>query len=354
MEFGPQLREALSQWMEIREVEEYLSSVELRGRIRPPLKESIEAMKRQLDSEGYFGIFQRSGDEHLLRYGFKPPQPRPARPWINLILFLATLATTLLVGTFNRGGNPFRNPADLALGIPFSFSILLILGSHELGHYFVSRRAGIDVTLPYFLPVPHPLIGTLGAVIRIRSLIPNRRALVHLGVAGPLVGFFFAVPITVIGLKLSTVQPLSELEGGIGLGSSLLFVWLSKLFFPQVPPGYDVILHPMAFAGWLGFFITAMNLMPLGQLDGGHIAYGVLGRYRRPVIIGFLLGLLLLGIFWAGWWFWAILVVLLGLRHPPPQDDITPLSSKEFVLAGIALLVFILSFIPIPFPVIPG
>lgn len=354
MEFDPQTREALARWMNIWKVEEYLNSVELRGRIRPPLKESIEALKRELDSQGYFGIFQRSGDEHIVRYGLKPPHLRPARPWINLILFLTTIATTLLVGSFNRGGNPIRNPADLVLGIPFSFSILLILGTHELGHYFVSRRAGIDATLPYFLPLPHPLIGTLGAVIRIRSLIPNRRALVHLGVAGPLAGFLFAVPITAIGLKLSKVQPLSELEGGIGLGSSLLFTWLSKLFFPQLPPGCDVILHPMAFAGWLGFLVTAMNLMPLGQLDGGHIVYGVLGRYRKPIIIGFLLGLLLLGIFWSGWWFWGMLAALLGLHHPPPQDDITPLSSKEFLLAGIALLIFILSFIPVPFPVIPG
>jgi membrane-associated protease RseP (regulator of RpoE activity) len=162
------------------------------------------------------------------------------------------------------------------------------------------------------------------------------------------------VPITTIGLALSTLQPISELAGGIRLGSSLLFAWLSRLFFPEVPAGYDVILHPMAFAGWLGFFVTAMNLMPLGQLDGGHIAYAVLGRYQRPVIIGFILCMIALGILWPGWWFWAILVMVLGLHHPPPQDEITPLSSKEFILAGIGILIFILSFIPVPFPMIPS
>ncbi|MEO0115601.1 MAG: site-2 protease family protein [candidate division WOR-3 bacterium] len=274
-------------------------------------------------------------------------------PVVNIILFLATIITTLFVGSINHGGNPFVRLADLILGVPFSLSIILILGSHELGHYIVARRQGVDASLPYFLPIPHPLVGTMGAFIRIKSSIPNRNALVKVGIAGPLVGFAVCLPVTILGLKLSTIKAVGDTKDSIALGSSLLFHILSKLFFRYVPDGYDIMLHPIAFAGWLGFFVTALNLIPVGQLDGGHIAYAVLGRLRKIITIIVIATMLLLGLLWPGWYFWAMVAILFGLHHPKPVDDSTPLGTKEKVLAIIALLILILTFIPVPIPIRP-
>lgn len=322
------------------------------GKIYDPIAQNITAIKGYFENKGYTALFEKSGDQHQIRFGITPTQTkRPSRPIINIILLIATIFTTLLVGSFNNGGNPFANILDLVLGIPFSFSIILILGSHELGHYIVARRQKVDASLPYFLPVPHPLVGTMGAFIRIKSIIPSRNALVKVGVAGPLVGFLVALPLTIIGLKLSTIQAVAETKAGIALGSSILFHFLSKIFFSNVPEGYDIMLHPIAFAGWLGFFVTALNLIPVGQLDGGHIAYAVLGKFRKVVTIIVIAIMVLLGLRWPGWYFWAIIAIVFGLRHPKPQDDITPLGRREKILAIIALLILILTFMPVPIPI---
>jgi membrane-associated protease RseP (regulator of RpoE activity) len=211
-----------------------------------------------------------------------------------------------------------------------------------------ARRLGVDATLPYFLPVPHPMTGTMGAFIRITSPVPSKGALVRVGVAGPLVGFLVALPVSIIGLALSRPVAVSNAPG-IQLGSPLIFWAISQALHPRLGAGWDLMLHPLAFAGWLGLFVTALNLLPVGQLDGGHIAYAVFGRrwYRWSwVIIG---ALILLGFFWLGWPFWAVLSLVFGLRHPPPLDDITSLSRTErwLALAGVVLL--ILTFTPAPF-----
>lgn len=322
------------------------------GKIYEPLAQNITAIKSYLATKGYSALFERQGVNHRIRFGkaITPMISKP-KPLINIILLLATIFTTLLVGSINRGGNPFTRFADLILGIPFSLSIILILGSHELGHYLIARREGVSASLPYFLPVPHPLVGTMGAFIRIKSIIPNRNALVKVGAAGPLVGFFIALPVTIIGLKLSTLQVITETKNGIPLGSSILFHLLSKIFFGDVPKGYDVMLHPVAFAGWLGFFVTSLNLIPVGQFDGGHIAYAVMGSWRRIITIIVIAVLAVLGLYWPGWYVWAVLAVLLGLRHPKPQDEITPLGTKEKLLAIAALLILVLTFIPVPIPI---
>ena len=333
----------------------------IQGRILPPVDENILKLKDYFYNNGFIPYFDKTNDPinpHIIR--LVPADDKqisalqnPKKPHIalNIVLFIATVFTTLLVGSLNRGGNPFFNVADIFLGIPFSFSLLLILTGHELGHYITSRKYGVSVTLPYFLPIPHPLIGTMGAFIRIKSILPNRRALIRIGAFGPIIGFMLAIPITIIGLALSKTARITDFAGGIGLGSSLLFRFFSYLLHPNVPPGHDLVLHPMAFAGWLGFFVTAMNLLPLGQLDGGHIVYAILGKYRKYATIGIIASMILLGLLWPGWFFWVALIVLLGLKHPKSQDEITKINKSDKIIAVTALVVLILAFIPVPFPI---
>lgn len=340
----------LSRFMEISE----FGTNQVSGKMNAPIDKNLSAIKEYLEAKGYFPFFDTRKGFHIVNWGFLPKaSSKKSKSWLNLLLLVLTIFTTLLVGALNRGGNPFKRPTDLFLGVPFSFSLILILGSHELGHYLTAQRNGVSATLPYFLPIPHPLIGTMGAFIRIQSIIPNRKALVRVGFSGPLIGFLVALPITIIGLLLSEIKPVGETRGAIGLGNSLIFQLLSQLLFGKIPKGFDLFLHPMAFAGWLGFFVTAMNLIPLGQLDGGHIAYALFGRRRKflsIIVIGILVAL---GFFlWQGWLFWAALITVLGLRHPPTQDEISPLSKTDKILAVCALLVFIITFIPVPFSLI--
>jgi hypothetical protein len=355
----------------------------VKGTILQPLGEHARAIRELLESMGYTAILNKTGEAgpsvHLVRFVRASAAPaKKAKPTLNIILLLLTILTTLTIGSLQQGGNVFffrdlandpmvqanfwnilwrsllsRNPlmlGELVKGIPFSFSLILILGSHELGHYLTARRYGVDATLPYFLPIPHPLIGTMGAFIRIKSPIPNRRALIRLGAAGPLTGFVLAVPVVIAGMMLSKPVMTGQSQSSIALGSSLLFGLLSRICFPHLPPGYDVQLHPLAFAGWLGFFVTALNLLPLGQLDGGHIAYVALGRWRKVFRIVVLAAMLGLGFLWSGWFFWGILVLILGLGHPPTLDEVSPLARTDWVLIGAAILVLILTFIPNPFP----
>ena len=232
----------------------------------------------------------------------------------------------------------------------------MILAAHELGHYFACKSNGIKATLPYFIPMPPPffLLGTFGAVIRINSPIPNKSSLIKIGAAGPIAGFIVALPIVIIGIKLSRYELLSTLKGGLTLGNSIIFLGLTKLFAPPLPGiGYDLALHPIAFAGWVGMFVTAMNLLPVGQLDGGHINYAALGSKARLVSLPFIAIMAVLGIYWPGWLVWALLnVIIIGIRHPPVLNDITGLSKAEKYTALICLIIFILTFVPIPFSMI--
>lgn len=347
----------LSPYFEIHKIG--LNSV--RGKILPPVEGNIIALKRYFNKLSFLPYFDKTGfvDSPHVIYLVQPESKQTSVTKtsqyriviIPALLFIATVFTTLLVGSLNQGGNPFTRFADLFLGVPFSFSLLLILGGHELGHYFTSQKYGVSVTLPYFLPIPHPLIGTMGAFIRIKSVIPNRQALIRIGVTGPLVGFILAIPITVIGISLSKVTTLITTGATINLGSSLLFKIISNLIHPHIPAGCDLVLHPMAFAGWLGFLVTALNLLPLGQLDGGHIAYAVLGKYRKIATITIIIIMALLGLLWTGWFFWILLIVLFGLRHPKAQDEITKLTTSDKAWALVALIIMILAFIPNPFPI---
>lgn len=254
---------------------------------------------------------------------------------IHIILFILTVASTLIVG-----------------GPAYSFPIILILLGHEMGHYLMSRRYGIRATLPFFLPFPLPPFGTLGAVIRMESTVSTRKALFDTGVAGPLTSLCLSIPAIVIGLKLSKVVPVSHIkEGTLRLADPLLFKFLQHLVMGEVQEGYDILIHPIGFAGWVGLFITALNLLPIGQLDGGHIAYALFGRKSRLISLVAISVMAFITIFYnPGWLLLLILMILFGFRHPAPMDDQTPLDGRRKLIGAFAFLAFLLSFTPTPFP----
>ena len=214
--------------MDIDEVTGSLTLTQVNGRLFEPVGQTIRDIKQYFFSTDYTPLFDLDSKIHVVKFGiFKKVEDKP-KYWLNGVLFLAAIMSTIFAGSLNSGGNPFARFSDIWLGIPFSFSIMAILTCHELGHYFVSRRQGMITTLPYFIPVPFHFIGTFGAIIRMKSLVPNRKVLLHVGMAGPLAGFIVAVPITIIGIALSTIQQAPETTGYLTLGDSLLFSLLIK------------------------------------------------------------------------------------------------------------------------------
>lgn len=282
-------------------------------------------------------------------YSIRPEAYRP-KVLLPLILFILTVVTTVIAGALYQGAHILKDPFELAKGIPFSASLLLILGTHEFGHFIASRRHGVYTTLPMFIPGPPipPFIGTFGAVIRIKSPITTKSALVDIGAAGPLSGFIVALFVTAWGLKMSTVLTHTPPPDTVAYGTSLIFKLLIYIVFKGNPE--NISLHPVAVAGWFGFFVTAMNLLPMGQLDGGHIVYALLGKRHRAfsvliavvlVSLGFLTG-------WYGWIIWAGLIYAIGMWHPPIEDQDSPMDWRRRLVTIIAILVFVLTFLPLP------
>ena len=292
--------------------------------------------------------------EHFWEAEFVPPgpAPKPPRRLLHLGLLLATVVTTVIAGALQQGVNPLETPELLYRGIPFSFTLLLILGAHEMGHYLVSRQHGLDVTLPYFIPAPPIpfIIGTFGAFIRIRSPIRDKGALLDVGCAGPLTGVMVSIPVILVGLKLSVVTVIGGIEGSLTLGEPLLFKLLSWLALGPLTPDQNIVLHPVAFAGWIGLLVTALNLIPVGQLDGGHVAYALFPEHHRYISLVSLGLLVICGLlYWQGWLVWAALIAFLGWRHPPPYQFWVPLDRRRRVLGLITIAVFVLTFSPAPF-----
>ncbi|PID58605.1 hypothetical protein CSB45_03410 [candidate division KSB3 bacterium] len=297
-------------------------------------------------------------------------------PFIHIILFLSTVCTTTIAGFFLRG--------TWATALAFSGTLLTILLFHEFGHYLMARKHHVNASLPYFIPGIPILVGTFGAVIKMRSAVRSKRALFDIGVAGPLAGVAIALPAIILGLMLSDFIPVPEETapggGPVSLGSSLIFSALSRLIAGATPPGYDLLLHPIAFAGWIGMLVTMLNLMPVGQLDGGHVTYAVLGpALHRKIASSVLPILLILGLLpipqlmyyarfdtmppewmqfigrfgWPGWLLWfAILRFLIGTAHPPTCDEHQALDPRRKIIGWIAVIIFILTFTPAPFGVL--
>ncbi len=306
-------------------------------------------------------------------------RPRSPFPTANVLLFLATVATTLWMG-FQYAPPPVPAvtlPNVVRGGFPFAGSLVAILFTHEMGHYVLARRYGVRATLPYFIPVPFGA-GTLGAVIRMRSPIPSRRATLDIGAAGPLAGLAIAIPLLFLGLSLSEVkevgaaaasggsalqspftmvrallahEPLQGATGDAAIFGDSALTWLAgRLVFGALPPGHDVLLHPIALAAWLGLLVTTLNLVPLGQLDGGHVLYALLGR-RRARAAGRVVsaGLLAAGIFWTWSWlvWWALSRFVIGLGHPPALEE-EPIGPGRKAIAWLSLALFLATFVPVP------
>lgn len=271
---------------------------------------------------------------------------RPIKYKLNLFLFIATVFTTLFAGAIQQGVNPFVNPWMIYKGFPFSFTLLSILLIHELGHFFVSKWHKVNATLPYFIPAPS-FIGTFGAVISMKEMPKNRKAIMDIGAAGPLAGFVVAVAAYALGLYLPSGQSHLTLSP---VGESILSRVLIWSIRGDVPPYASILIHPIGFAGWLGLFVTSLNLLPIGQLDGGHVSYALFGDKQR-FLAGFtIFALIFLGLFvWSGWLFWAFLTLIIGIRHPKPIDVYTPLDAKRKTLGVIALIIFVITFMPTPF-----
>jgi Zn-dependent protease len=288
-----------------------------------------------------------------LRPGYRVAEQalrRRQRPGVHLLLFIATFITATLAYAVHAGVNPLVDIGGLVVGVPYAVALLMILLAHEFGHYSLARLHGVDATLPFFIPAP-PLffIGTLGAFIRMRSMPRDRRALFDVGAAGPWGGIAVAVPLLLIGLALSDVE--HGMPAGMDvLGEPLLFRGLAALVLDLSAPDAVIVAHPLAMAGWVGLLVTSLNLMPVGQLDGGHIIYAALGeRWHRWISLGTVTALAVLV---AGgavqWLLWVVLLLVLGLRHPRIVDDHTPLGPWRRMGAFASVLLFIVTFMPEP------
>lgn len=308
-------------------------------------EESFSMLLKDLEDTDYAPYYRRWKGGYRLIISKKREIKKGISPMMHLILLIATLFTMSLAGYIwwaNR---------DVFLSVVFALSLMGILGLHELGHALTARKHGIQATLPYFIPVPPPFpFGTFGAVISINSPVTNRKSLLEVGVAGPIAGFIVALPIVVLGLKLSTVAPLDKTQyDGILFSMPLILQALAYVVIGETPPDSIIIPHPLAIAGWAGLFVTSLNLLPMGQLDGGHIVRGLFPMHYKKIYYGVALVLLFLGMFWPGYIIWVFMAVFLTkMEHPGPLDDVSELETRHKIYALAALIVLILSFMPVP------
>lgn len=273
-------------------------------------------------------------------------------PFLQIVLFILTMLSTLFVGAMQTGADILKDPWKIYYGLPFALTLMIILLTHELSHYFASKKHGVNATLPYFIPAP-TIIGTFGAFIKMKSPIVTRKALIDIGASGPIAGFIVSVIAVLIGLHLSKIVSVSQTKGALTLGDSILFSFLAQTVLGVTPADSDILLNPVAFAGWIGLFVTSMNLIPVGQLDGGHIAFALLGEKQTRLSFILVLVMSLLGVLlWEGWIIWAVLLLVIGLRHPPVISWEVPLDKRRKVIGWLAFVIFILTFIPVPFKIL--
>ena len=347
--------------------------------------DSAAAYDLLADSVRVYGLtplFRKDGDKHVVFLVPSLPEPKKRFPLVNIVLFLLTVFSVMLAGASPEGTPPADQGAQalwllksIFTGWPFALSLLGILLAHEFGHYLMSRYHKTAATLPFFIPLPFSILGTMGAFIQMQAVPKNKRILFDIGVAGPLAGMVVAAPVLLFGLTLSHLGPIVQDPNGFIEGNSLLYLFSKYLVFGQLLPspaslsglpllqywlqyfftghpvpfgGTDVFIHPVAFAGWAGLLVTALNLIPVGTLDGGHITYALFGEKIRKAY-PFILGLLAaLGLVWSTWWIWALLLLWLGRVHAEPLDQITELDPPRRAVGWFAILLFVLVFSPVP------
>jgi membrane-associated protease RseP (regulator of RpoE activity) len=347
--------------------------ITFRGQVHGDTDTAFEHITQRFATCGYTASLrdQPGGDHEVIAIkGVR--ERKPGRTWLNVVLFLATLLSVLYAGAgyaLQDAGVVIEDPESLAVlimplthlhwGLPFAGTLMSILLAHELSHYFVARRYGSPVSLPFFIPMPISLMGTMGAVIVQRAPMRSRKALFDIGVAGPLGGLVVAIPLLVLGLALSSVGPPPPgIDTAYQEGNSLLYLGIKYLMFGRILPsnGEDVWLNSVAFAAWAGLLVTMINLIPVGQLDGGHVSYALLGRRAR--VLGYVA--IAAMVTWGGWllmsgneaggfWLtWGFLNLMLNPRHPPPLNDATRLNWRRIALGLSVLAIFALTFMPAP------
>ena len=273
--------------------------------------------------------------------------------FLHALLFLATLVTTIVAGMIWEGLNPLARPDLFYRGLPYAATLMAILLCHEMGHYLTARYYGMDVTLPYFIPSPIPPVGTFGAFIRMKSPPLNRRALLYVAAAGPIAGFCVALPAMFYGYSTSEVVANSQMGFGFRLGEPLLLQMMGQAVVGALPPDTTLSLNSVGMAAWFGILVTMFNLLPMGQLDGGHIVYAFVGARARYVTWGLVAGLLAMGLLmWEGWLVWALIGFFVSRRHPTVLDPYTPLDLRSRAVAGVAFVILILCFMPLPVQVV--
>jgi membrane-associated protease RseP (regulator of RpoE activity) len=360
------------------------------GRLLRPSHEVFGRWQAALRGEGYTPMLRplphRPADVVSLHILPGVPVVTPSRPRTNVILFLLTALSTLFVGSLYVSDavriDTFwdlllalldrMKPQHIIEGWPFALTLLGILSAHEFGHYFAARYHKVAVTLPYFIPLPIGF-GTLGAFIRLKEPVPDRRKLFDIGVAGPLAGLFLAVPLLVLGLATSAVDVPPAIHGVQVEGNSILYYVAKIAVFGKALPnpitGEDVFMNQVTFAAWIGLLVTALNLLPVGQLDGGHTVYALFGPQARPVNLATVGGMAVLAVAgleplqavlpflrrigYAGWFLWLVLILfVLGPHHPPALDDVTQLDSRRRLVGYLVIVCFILTFVPVPWRVL--
>jgi membrane-associated protease RseP (regulator of RpoE activity) len=356
----PEILSAVEKGFKIKEVREEEGLLIVEPRFSH--EESFDSLLKELLGRNVYPLYRKEDGLFTLRIAKKKGERKSIRPLYHSILLIATIFTVTIAGYIWWAGG------DVVNSLLFTVGLMGILGGHELGHALVARKNSVDATLPFFLPVP-PFFafGTLGAVIFMNSPIPNRRSLFDIGIAGPLTGFVLSLPVLIIGISLSSYVPFDPTHVGIPfqLGTPILFNIFAFFILGTPQSNYVIAAHPIAIAGWAGLFVTSLNLLPMGQLDGGHVVRAVFPRsfkkaYKWVFYILFLIGNLgimaeisgltnLLRLFWPGWLFWAVLVYFMTrLEHPGPLDDVSTLDKRRKLASVAVLFVFIVSFIPVP------
>jgi membrane-associated protease RseP (regulator of RpoE activity) len=345
-----ELAEKISPFFSLYEIQQHEGKIYFFGLPKKEIRLIYEELWAIFAEKGFeFSVRYELGEHVLMASPFGPVKERR---WINVVLLIATFFTTMLVGSLLYGANPESSPSDILKGIPFMIAIMTVLGAHEAGHYFVARKHGMRTSLPYFIPIP-TIIGTMGAVIKHRGPIPGRKALFDVGASGPLIGLFASVIVTVIGL-LQPPLPFTPEENTFALGIPPLFGFI--MGFLSTPASF--VMHPIAFAGWAGMLVTALNLIPAGQLDGGHVLRAMIGEKASrvsailPAVLFFIGAYLIIFMKTDGfmWIFWSALLLFFSAGgHPRPLNDDIPLDRKRMVLGILTFTLGLLCITPVPF-----